>query len=392
MKLLVVVPALGAVYGGPSKSVIELARALGKSGVSVDVVTTNADGDRTINTPLHQWIEQDGYRVRYFPYLGWGDYKLSLSMARWLIAHSHRYDLVQTNAIFSLTNLPAYLTCRWQNVPYVIIPRGMLEPWAMSYKAWKKKVYYTLLEQPALQSASAIQMLASSEAEQIKLLQLKSPVVISPNGIHRQDFETLPSPDLFYQQFPNTRSKKIILFLGRIDPKKGLNFLAHAFGKVSADFTDVHLVVAGPDSVGFLPMAKQYFADSGCLDSVTFTGILSGDVKYGALAAADYYIAPSYSEGFSMSVLEGMAAGLPCVITTGCNFPEAGEAGVALVAEVDDEAIATALHQCLADPQAAAVMGDRAKQFIFDHYTWDKVANNLSTYYQSIVEQQPQRI
>lgn len=387
MKLLVVVPALGSVYGGPSKSVIELAQALGRSGISVDVVTTNANGISVVETPLHQWIEQDGYRVRYFPYLGLSDYKLSLSMSRWLFQNSHHYDLVQTNAIFSLTNVPAYLACRWRGIPYVIIPRGMLEPWALSYKAWKKKIYYALLERPALQKASAIQMLASSESEQIKPLKLNAPLVISPNGVHRQDFETLPSPELFYEQFPHTRNKRLILFLGRIDPKKGLNFLAHAFGKVRSDFSDAHLVIAGPDNVGFLPTAKQYFTDHHCLKSVTFTGILSGDIKYSALAAANYYIAPSYSEGFSMSVLEGMAAGLPCVITTGCNFPEAADAKAACIAEVNMDAIATALHQCLTNPQDAAAMGQRAREFIFNHYTWDKVASDLSKRYQSLVTQ-----
>lgn len=389
MKLLVVVPALGSVYGGPSKSVIELAQSLGKSGIDVDLVTTNANGRSVVDVPLRQWIQKDYYRVQYFSYLGIGDYKLSASITQWMLKNVHSYDLVQTNAIFSVPNLSVYLACRWHAVPYVVIPRGMLEPWALSYKAWKKKIYYALFEKPALQRASAIQMLALTEAEQIEPLKISTPLVISPNGIRRQDFETLPSAELFYEAFPATKNKKLILFLGRIDPKKGLDLLAKSFGKALAQFPSAHLVIAGPDSVGFLPTVRRYLADSNCTEAVTFTEMLTGDLKHSALAAANYYMAPSYSEGFSMSVLEGMAAGLPCIITTGCNFPEAAQANVAHVVEANAEALTLALTECLADPEAAKTMGKRARQFIFNHYTWDKIASNLSETYRSILTQQP---
>ncbi len=376
MKLLIVVPALGTIYGGPSKSVVELAQALGKH-VSVDLVTTNANGSEVLDVPLNTWEPKTNYRVQYFPYWGWGDYKLSLSLTQWLFEHITDYDLVNTNAIFSLTNFPAYWACQQHQIPYVITPRGMLEPWALSYKSWKKSIYYTLLEKPALQNAKLIQMLASTEAEQIKPLNLQTPITIAPNGIHRQDFEKLPDPELFYQQFPDTGNKTLILFLGRIDPKKGLDLLATAFGKIQAQFPQAHLVIAGPDNIGFLPKVKDYFAKAGCLEAVTFTGILTGSLKYAALAAANIFVAPSYSEGFSMSVLEGMASGLPCVITTGCNFPEAAKANAAYVVDINADAITNALTKCLQSPQEAKEMGTRARQLIFEQYTWDSIAKKL---------------
>ena len=389
MKLLVVVPSLGAVYGGPSKSVIELTQALGKSGIHVDLVSTNANGKDVIDLPVKTWVQRDNYRVQVFPCKTIGDYKLSISLTQWLFQHVRDYDIVQTNAIFSLPNLPAYLACRWNNKPYVVIPRGMLEPWALSYKAKKKKIYYDLIEKPALKRASAIQMLASTEAAQIKPLNLQSPLVISPNVIHRQDFEALPTGQSFYEQFPETKDKKVILFLGRIDPKKGLDLLATAFGRAKKQFPNIHLVVAGPDNIGFLPTVKQYFTDNQCLDSVTFTGILTGQIKYSALVAADYYVAPSYSEGFSMSVLEGMAAGLPCIITTGCNFPEAAKANAAHVVPIDATAITNALLDYLDNPEKASAMGKRARQFISQNYTWDQIAKNLYKVYQKILDKQP---
>ena len=107
---------------------------------------------------------------------------------------------------------------------------------------------------------------------------------------------------------------------------------------------------------------------------MTFTGMLDGALKRGALAAASVFVAPTYSEGFSMAVLEAMAAGLPCVLTEGCNFPEAGAAGVARVVPIDAAAIGTALADTLADPAAGEAMGARARDFVLRSYTWDQVA------------------
>ncbi|NET52430.1 MAG: glycosyltransferase, partial [Merismopedia sp. SIO2A8] len=122
-----------------------------------------------------------------------------------------------------------------------------------------------------------------------------------------------------------------------------------------------------------------------CLNSVTFTGMLTGQLKYAALAAANLYVAPSYSEGFSMSVLEGMASGLPCVITKGCNFPEAAAANAAHVVDIKSEAITNALIECLNNPQQAKAMGDRAHKLILEKYTWEQVATKMHKVYTTLV-------
>jgi len=161
----------------------------------------------------------------------------------------------------------------------------MLEPWILSSKSWKKKPYLKLVEQPALQKAAYIQAIAPEEERTIRKLGFKN-VITAPNGINRKDFEFLQSPEIFYEQFPETRGKKIILFLGRLHPKKGLDLLAPAFSRIHHSFPDTHLVIAGPDNSNFLETAKGYFSDVNCLNSVTFTGLLNGDLKYSALAAS----------------------------------------------------------------------------------------------------------
>ena len=158
----------------------------------------------------------------------------------------------------------------------------MLDPWALSYKARKKHFYYNLFEKPTLEQASAIQVLASSEAEQVKSLGFQNSIVV-PNGIHQEQFETLPEPELFYQKFPGTWNKSLILFLGRIDPKKGLDLLAPAFAKTHNKFPQTHLIVAVPDSIYFLPTVKDYFKQAVFFDSFTFSGLIIGSLKYDSL-------------------------------------------------------------------------------------------------------------
>ena len=385
MKILMLSPYIGSTYGGISKMVTELVKELGKQDLLLDLVTTNANDSKLLKVPCNVWIPEENYRLQYFTSWNRNDLIISPSLIQWLFNHVTEYKLVHTHALFMPLVLLTHWVCQLHQIPYLMTPHGMLEPWALSYKAWKKRYYHTLFDKPALQRASAIQCLTSIEAQQIKALGINSPTVVIPNGIHRKEFETLPSPDEFYQQFPTTRNKDLILFMGRIDPKKGLDLLASAFAKVQGQFPKTHLVVAGPDSIGFLPQAKRYFAEAGCINAVTFTGMLTGSIKSAALAAASCYVAPSYSEGFSMSVLEGMAAGLPCVITTGCNFPEAATAQAAQVVSPDAHAIADALIQCLSQPEWSKQMGSRARELIFQSYAWEKIANQLFRVYLSIL-------
>lgn len=378
MNILIVIPYFTSVYGGPAKVMRELSHSMARLGVTIDIVTTNANGLEKLNIPSGKWIEEDGYRVQYFECWHRNDAIISISLVRWLIKNIASYDAVHTNNVFAPLTLLTEWICQFHRISYVITPHGMLEPWALSYKAAKKRLYYSWLEKPALQKAGAIHALTAIEAENLHQLGFKQTVVI-PNGIRRQEFTVRSRADSFYHQFPETKEKSIILFLGRIDPKKGLDILARAFGNIHSEFPQAQLVVAGPDNIGFLPTVKQYFQEAGCLESVTFTGMLSGEIKQAALAAAQVYVAPSYSEGFSMSVLEGMAAGLPCIITTECNFPEAAD--VAYIVDVDSDAVADAMRQCLSDPQKARAMGEQARDFILENYTWDHASQKLIQVY-----------
>lgn len=385
MKVLFVTPYLGVSYGGTSRVVIELAKSLGKLELDVDVVSTNANDGEEINIQLHIWLDQDDYRLKYFSAWHRSDLVLSFTLIRWLAHNIKSYDVVHTHTLFSPIIAFTHFLCRLYKIPYVMTPHGMLDPWALAYKAWKKRYYYQYLEQPSLRYASAIHALSASEIDQVRTLGFSQTILV-PNGVNKHEFENLPHAQFFYDKFPDLQSKKLILFLGRLDPKKGLDLLAPAFSDVHQAFPDTHLVVAGPDSIDFIATARSYFSYANCLDAVTFTGMLAGVMKYAALTAADVYVSPSYSEGFSMSILEGMASALPCVFTSGCNFPEAAKANVAYEVAIDVDEIATALIKCLQHPEQSRLMGQKAQQFIFNYYDWESIAVRLHRTYESILD------
>lgn len=379
MKILLLIPSLHVEDGGTAKTTPALAAALGRLGWSVDLATTDMRDSGNFVTSQGEWAEQDGYRVRYFARLGRTEFKPSSALFVWLWRHVSDYAAVHINSNFNFPVLVGSLACRLRKIPYLLTPHGMLEPWALGYKAWKKRAYYLGVERPlVLRGAAAIQALNSNEAVNIEALHLGPAIVTLPNGINQQDAQDIAPTDreVFLRQFPVARGKMLLLFMHRIDPKKGLDLLARAFATVHTQFPQTHLVIAGPDSVNFSETVRGFFEQAGCggSDAVTFTGMLEGTLKRGALAAAAIFVAPSYSEGFSMSVLEAMAARLPCVITTGCNFPEAGQADAARVVPIDADAFSASLLELVGDAALREAVGSRAKELVLRDYTWDSVA------------------
>lgn len=379
MRVLHAIGGLEQRTGGTARVAVDLCDALVQQGIDTNLIATviASSGAELID------FSTIADRVHLFERKNVERFTFSLPLKRWLIENIRNYELVHVHGLFSYSGYTSAAIARQANIPCVITPHGMLEPWAFAHKPRRKALGFRLVEKKNLTHAAAIHAISSSEIQSIAARCSHDRIRFIPNGIRSSVFKQAFNPEQFYQQFPHTQGKDLLLFLGRIDPKKGLDLLAPAFAQLNRTFPNTHLIIAGPDGIGFLERAKQFFIDAGCFEQVTFTGNLSGTLKQSALGAATTYIAPSYSEGFSVSVLEGMAAGLPCIITTGCNFPEAKH--VAYVTDIDVDAIATALIDCFSNRPAAKALGQRARQFILDRYTWDQVATQMIDLYQEIL-------
>jgi glycosyltransferase involved in cell wall biosynthesis len=262
----------------------------------------------------------------------------------------------------------------------------MLEPRALAQKAWKKQLFYNMVEQPAFEEAARVHALTHHEANGLRALGFRGAISVIPNGLERSPLEAPPDPTEFWQTFPDLRQKRLILYLARLDPLKGLDLLVEAFSQIYEQVPGAHLVIAGSDLVGYQPTIENLLLERGCRASATFTGFLSGTLKQSALAAAEVYVLPSRLEGFSLSALEAMGAGLPTILTQGCHFPEAAQAKAALEVPIAAAAIAQALLQCLQNPQGAREMGIRARQLIQQHYTWEAIAHQFQAVYAQLLE------
>ena len=195
---------------------------------------------------------------------------------------------------------------------------------------------------------------------------------------------SLPSPDRFFARHPETRAKRIVLFLSRLHEKKGLDILASSFGRIAQRFPDTHLVLAGPDD-GMGAQVDEWLRKAGVAHKATRTGMLEGEDKGAALTAASVFVLPSYSENFGIAVLEAMAAGVPVAISDQVNlWREVEMGGAGLVSPCDTNSFTGLLEQLLGDPTAARRMGEAGRKLAREKFTWPRIAIELETLYADV--------
>jgi glycosyltransferase involved in cell wall biosynthesis len=263
--------------------------------------------------------------------------------------------------------------------PYMISAHGMLDDWALGHKRLKKALYAALLETKNLQRAACLRALTRDEVANYRSIGVQAPVAVVPSGISVPDGVTAES---FLATFPQLAGKRVVLFMGRLHPKKGLTLLLRAWYQLGASRGDTHLVIAGPDSDNLLVTLQQMTDELALRDSVTFTGMLRSELKWSALAAADLFVLPSYSEGFSVAVLEALAMCVPALVSTPCHFPEVAEANCGWVIEPETEPLEKALRDYLqTGPAELKSMGIKARALIEQRFTWPVVGRQMAEVY-----------
>ena len=267
-------------------------------------------------------------------------------------------------------------------VPYVMAAHGMAEPWALRHKRWKKRLYLALVESKNLRRASCLHALSRPEIGHLRELAPWSPVCFVPNGVDLSTFDDLPPRAALEAEHPELKDKFILLFYGRVHAKKGLDILAEAMGRLAADFPQLHLLIAGKDDGALAPFAARV-GELGLNRRTTYVGHVAGEEARRVWAAADAFTLPSYSEGFSMAILEAMARSLPCVFTTACHFPEAPDAGAAVVVEPEADALTQALRDLMErTPDQRATLGANGRRLVETNYTWEQQAARLAAVYE----------
>jgi glycosyltransferase involved in cell wall biosynthesis len=270
-------------------------------------------------------------------------------------------------------------------IPYLVAVHGMADPWALRHKGWKKRIYLGLVEARNLRRASCLHALSRPEIEHLRAIAPWTPIGFVPNGVDLAPFDDLPPRAALEGEHPELRGKFVLLFFARLHAKKGLDLLAEALRRVAPGQPDLHLLIAGTDDGEWAPFLART-EEAGLSGTVTYLGHVSGERARRVWAASDAFVLPSYSEGFSMAILEAMACRLPCLITTACYFPEVAAAGGAVVVEPTPDDVTRGLRELLErEPEERATLALNGRRLVEREYTWDRQAGRLAAIYEWLV-------
>jgi poly(glycerol-phosphate) alpha-glucosyltransferase len=260
----------------------------------------------------------------------------------------------------------------------------MLDPWAVKNSAWKKKIVGFLYENKHLRQAACIHALCMSEYEAVRAFGLKNPVAVIPNGVDLPELEEKHPEVDWFQNIKD--GKKVLLFLGRLHPKKGLVNLLHGWAKAEklapGKTKPWQLVIAGWEQGGHRAELERLAADLGVEHDVHCIGPQFDEQKQATLARADAFVLPSLSEGLPMAVLEAWSYGLPVVMTRQCNLPEGFACGAALETEPEPDRIAESLLDLfsMSDTERTA-MGRQGRELVKENYSWDRIGHEMAAVY-----------
>jgi poly(glycerol-phosphate) alpha-glucosyltransferase len=289
--------------------------------------------------------------------------------------------VIHLHGLFTWTSRVTLAAGKRVPAPVVVTPHGMLDPWALGQSRWKKRVFRALVEDANLAQAACLQALCEAEVAHFRRFGLRNPIAVVPNGV------TIPEPvsaQAFVSRFPAVAGRRVLLFLGRIHPKKGLPNLIDAWRAVkraTKAARDWIVVVAGPDQLGHAAEVERRALECDLEADVLLIGPVHGVFKESVLSGASGFVLPSFSEGLPMAVLEAMARRIPVVITRECNL-DVERIGAGVLADATVESIAHALEEFLAaSDDDRRTMGDRGWQEIQSRYTWDRVARDLVAAY-----------
>lgn len=341
-------------YGGPAFAVSALAAALSAEGARVALWAPDGSAISTSLLPERS-----------------GVIRLAGALDRALAVFDHT-DIVHDNGIWPLYH---HFMSQWaqsRNVPRVVSTRGMLQPWALRYRGWKKRVAWTLYQRRDLDTAAGLHATSKSEASNLARFALRAPIHVVPTGI---DVPSSP-PLRTFQAKP-----RVALFLGRIHPVKGLDQLIEAWAQVRP--SGWKLTIAGPDETGQRAQLERAVAAHGLDDEILFVGSIAPERKQEIYLAANLFILPSHSENFGLVVAEALAHRLPVLTTTGTPWTSLSERGCGWCVPASIDGLVRGLIEAtrLSPPELES-MGRRGRELIEREYGWGSIARRMMYVYE----------
>ncbi|MGD1904928.1 MAG: hormogonium polysaccharide biosynthesis glycosyltransferase HpsP [Leptolyngbyaceae cyanobacterium] len=388
LRVLQIVPSVSLVYGGPSQMIRGFSKALAGAGAEVTLATTDSNGDvdePPLDVPLNQPVPESGYTTWYFRCSPFRRYKFSLGLLRWLSRHAQDYDIAHIHALFSPLSSTAATVARWQGLPYLLRPLGTLDPADLRKKYRLKQLYAAVLERPNLAGAAAIHFTSLQEAAISERFNTQTPDLVLPLGVTPLA-QSATEPIDVRAKYGIPADCPIVLFMSRVDPKKGLDMLLPALEALQQEGMPFHFLLCGanPQDRAYERSIAQRIADSPLQARATVTGYVDGDLKTAILEAASLFVLPSYYENFGIAVAEAMLAGVPVMISDQVHiWQDIQNSQSGWICECNQASVTETLREALAAEQQQR--GQTAIAFAKANYSWPAIAEQAIAAYHRLL-------
>jgi glycosyltransferase involved in cell wall biosynthesis len=375
LRILHVIRSLNPASGGPSEGVRQITPHMTVLGVTTTVAT--------LDPPDAPWLRDQPFTpIALGPVATGYGYRRGLPARIRELAREH--DVVIIHGLWQYHAFVTWRALRGTGIPYFVYPHGMLDPWfkrTYPFKHLKKWAYWPWADYRVLRDASAV--LFTTEQERLLARQsfwlYRARERVVGFGTSAPPVDAERQRETFFQSFPQLRGQRILLFLSRIHPKKGVDLLVEAFAAVAASDPRLQLVIAGPDQLGMQAALQQRARVLGIADRLTWPGMLTGELKWGAFRAAELFCLPSHQENFGIVVAESLACGLPVLIAEPVNIcAEVEQAGAGFVHADTIDGTTEALQQWLViDDAEKQVMRRQALHLFRAKFDFASVAEGL---------------
>ena len=383
------VPEIRLELGGVVQVVVDLCQAIAARGHRVTLFTCDAS-----DAPAH-WRESSGDWPTVVELT-------SSKLTRRLISRqglrqfretAQQVDVAHLHIPWRLTNLQLSRVLRDENIPYVFSVHGMLDDWSMRQHALKKRIYLTLAGRSLFRYATAVHFTAEAERDQAQQwITVGDRGVVQCCPLDFTSYDPLPGAGPALKAFPEIRpEKKKILFLSRLNPKKGVELLLGAAALLRSQRSDIQLLIAGPGDDSYLAQLRKLASQLGVSDIANFLGMVKGAEKLSLYQLSDVFVLPTHQENFGLVLPEALACGTPVVTTRGTDiWKELQEAGARIV-DLTPEAISNAIAELLAEKDGGVQVGAHGREYVRRWLDPDHVFQGYEKIYREAIEKGPRK-